>query len=145
MSNCCFCCFVFYYYYCYFSVKVRLAGGNSNTQGRVELAINDVWGTICDDKWTLKSAKVICLMLRLPEAIAAPGNSGFGAGFGKIWLDEVTCDGNEMSILNCRHLGLGVSTICDHSEDAGVICGNITGELMALLQDKRVHCCCCWW
>ncbi|CAH3132158.1 unnamed protein product, partial [Porites lobata] len=107
-------------------VKVRLAGSNSSTQGRVELSINDVWGTICDDKWTLKSATVICLMLGLPEAVAAPGNSGFGAGFGKIWLDEVTCDGNEMSILNCRHLGLGVSTICDHSEDAGVICGNIT-------------------
>lgn len=80
----------------------------------------------------MKSATVICHMLGLPRAHAAPGDSGFGAGSGKIWLDHVRCKGNEASIVDCSHLGLGVSTQCDHSEDAGVICGNITCELYIL-------------
>lgn len=110
------------------SVEVRLAGGNSSTQGRVEIAVNGMWGTICDDRWNLNSATVICHMLGLPQAYAAPGNSGFGPGTGTIWMDEVKCVGNEKSILDCNHLGLGASSQCQHHEDAGVICGNITCE-----------------
>ena len=108
------------------SVEVRLAEGNSSTQGRVEIAVNGMWGTICDDGWNLNSATVICRMLGLPRAHAAPGDSGFGAGTGKIWLDKVKCNGNEASIMDCDHLGLGAWAQCDHKEDAGVICGNIT-------------------
>lgn len=110
------------------SVEVRLAGGNTSTQGRVEIAVNGMWGTVCDDQWNLNSANVICHMLGLPQAHAAPGNSAFGPGTGTIWLDEVECTGNEKSILDCYHQGLGVSSQCRHYEDAGVICGNITCE-----------------
>lgn len=110
------------------SVEVRLVGGYSSTQGRVEIAVNGMWGTICDDPWNLNSATVICHMLGLPRACAAPGDSGFGQGTGKIWLNGVKCNGNEKSIIDCNHHGLGASTQCDHDEDVGVICGNITCE-----------------
>ena len=110
------------------SVEVRLAGGNTSRQGRVEMAVNGMWGTICDDGWNLNSANVICHMLGLPQAQAAPGDSGFGPGTGMIWLDVVKCIGNEKSILDCPHQGLGASSLCGHDEDAGVICGNITCE-----------------
>lgn len=90
--------------------------------------MNGMWGTICDDRWNLNSATVICRMLGLPQASAAPGDSGFGPGSGTIWLDEVSCVGDEKSILDCKHLGLGASSQCQHDEDAGVICGNITCE-----------------
>lgn len=95
-------------------------------QGRVEIGVNGIWGSICDDKWRLDSATVACKMLGLPNASAAPGDSSFGQGTGKIWLDKVKCTGNETSIIDCRHLGLGASSQCGHHEDAGVICGNIT-------------------
>ncbi|XP_078360980.1 uncharacterized protein LOC144645322 [Oculina patagonica] len=114
-------------------IEVRLAGGNSSTQGRVEIAVNGMWGTICDDRWNLNSATVICHMLGLPQAYAAPGNSGFGPGTGTIWMDEVKCVGNEKSILDCSHLGLGASSQCQHHEDAGVICGNITSFEVRLM------------
>lgn len=40
---------------------------------------------------------------------------------GRIWLDNVECEGDESTLLNCRFIGWGNSN-CDHSQDAGVIC-----------------------
>ena len=48
----------------------------------------------------------------------ARGNS---AGSGLIWLDDLECDGDEMSLFDCGHLGWGAHN-CDHSEDVAVTC-----------------------
>ena len=45
----------------------------------------------------------------------------FGSGFGIIHLDNVQCDGSELRLANCTHLGVGNHN-CLLSEDAGVIC-----------------------
>ena len=42
-------------------------------------------------------------------------------GAGQIWLDEVGCTGEEVSLLDCPSDPLG-SHNCVHSEDAGVRC-----------------------
>ena len=52
---------------------VRLADGN-HTAGRVEIYYNGMWGTICDDHWTLTEAGVICRELGFPGALAALSN-----------------------------------------------------------------------
>ncbi len=44
------------------------------------------------------------------------------AGTGRIWLDELRCTGNERSIFDCSHGGMGVNN-CGHAEDVGVSCG----------------------
>lgn len=45
----------------------------------------------------------------------------FGAGTGQIWLDDVTCQGNETSVFDCRHNDWGDNN-CHHDEDVGVDC-----------------------
>ncbi len=39
---------------------LRLADGNINNEGRVEICIGNVWGTVCDDVFTSVDAQVVC-------------------------------------------------------------------------------------
>lgn len=46
-------------------VNIRLKGGPGNYAGRVEVFYNNTWGTICDDAFGYREAKVICTQLGL--------------------------------------------------------------------------------
>ena len=89
----------------------------------MEIFNNGKWGTVCDDDWDIRDARVVCRQLGFPDAISAPGSAHFGAGSGQIWLDNVRCSGSESSIENCRHRGWGIEN-CGHGEDASVICSS---------------------
>ena len=124
------------------SGDVRLVGGN-RTAGRVEICFNGVWGTVCDDSWDTPDAQVVCRQLGLPwrgtytvvipislttppsphTAATALGFARFGGGTDPIHLDDVGCSGNESSLQECRHNGVGDHN-CGHIEDASVVCSD---------------------
>ena len=43
--------------------QLRLAGGNIPNEGRVEICMGNIWGTICDDSWDANDATVVCYQL----------------------------------------------------------------------------------
>uniref|UniRef100_A0A8P0PAR9 SRCR domain-containing protein n=1 Tax=Canis lupus familiaris TaxID=9615 RepID=A0A8P0PAR9_CANLF len=103
------------------SMAVRLVNGTGRCSGRVEVLIQGTWGTVCDDFWDLAEATVVCRQLQCGQAREAPTGAHFGAGSGKIMLDDVQCVGSESHLGQCVHSGEARHN-CGHLEDAGVIC-----------------------
>ena len=42
---------------------IRLADGENQYQGRVEVCLHGNWGTVCDDSWDNRDARVVCNQL----------------------------------------------------------------------------------
>ena len=42
---------------------VRLLDGQTPDDGRVEICLNGVWGSVCDDFWDVSDAIVVCRQL----------------------------------------------------------------------------------
>ncbi|XP_062606638.1 uncharacterized protein LOC134268410 [Saccostrea cucullata] len=104
----------------HYNVYVRLVGGTSASEGRVEV-YHYKWGTICDDNWDNSDARVVCRMLGYSGSYTAYGSAHYGEGTGQIWLDDVSCSGSESSLIQCIHPEWGVHN-CRHHEDASVKC-----------------------
>ena len=122
-------------------VAVRLVDGPDDASGRVEVYYNGTWGTVCDDNWDIDDARVVCKQLGFRYTLNAYGSARYGGGNGPIWLDKVECSGSESSIFSCKHAGVG-NHYCNHSEDAGVKCGNTKGKnrLCSALYDWLTTC-----
>ena len=120
------------------AVEVRLQGSSKPNEGYIEIKpSNGTWGGICDDFFDKSEADVICRMAGYPHGAefawqgTRGGNStinhSFGHGSGSILLDDVYCNGNEDSILQCTHKEWGDNNCHDgHTkkthEWAGVTC-----------------------
>ena len=61
----------------------------------------------------------------------------YGSGSGPIWLGDVDCTGNEMSLAECPHTGWGVHS-CNYGYryDVSIICGE------SKCRQPSSHCCC---
>lgn len=46
---------------------IRLRG-DTDISGRVEICINNDWGTVCDNQWDNTDARVACVQLGLPSS-----------------------------------------------------------------------------
>ena len=86
------------------------------------------WGTICDDKWDIRDAMVVCRQLGYAFTIRAIQGKDVPDGFGPIWLDDVTCTGSEQNLSSCSHNGWENEN-CLHREDAGVEC-SLAGKII---------------
>ena len=117
---------------------LRLVGGTTIYGGRVEVCINNMWGTVCDDGWSTQDAIVVCKQLGFDStgtmsrtltkysltsisagATALRGSASFGVGNGQIWLSQVSCNDDKRSCMDCS---ASQPDHCSHHQDAGVRC-----------------------
>ncbi|XP_071480642.1 scavenger receptor cysteine-rich domain superfamily protein-like [Diadema antillarum] len=104
--------------------SVRLVDGSVDSEGRVEVFLDDTWGAICDNLWGPEDAEVVCKQLGYVGADLALVASPFQRGNSPVLLDKVQCNGLESNISTCQHAGIGVKS-CHESQTAGVTCTTV--------------------
>nr|KAG5697333.1 hypothetical protein BaRGS_004059 [Batillaria attramentaria] len=76
------------------SIQYRLQDGPSPAEGRVEIAVGGVWGTVCDLYWDDRDAAVLCRTLNYSDGYAVRGafygqvklNLGLNASMGAVMV-----------------------------------------------------------
>ncbi|CAI8023561.1 Scavenger receptor cysteine-rich domain superfamily protein [Geodia barretti] len=102
---------------------MRLAGGGTEAEGRVEVCFNSRWGTVCDNRWNENSTAVACKHLGFSETVNESryfSSDKFGKGIGPVLIDYINCTGLEGSLLRCNHFTHASG--CSHDSDVGVTC-----------------------
>ena len=123
--------------------SVRLVGGNTLLEGRVELFLLDHWGTVCDYDWDFADATVVCRQLGYPRAIEAPRYAAFGAGSGPSWYYSLNCTGTEHNLTECSKSNYNFGRACSHSRDAGAVCSSQFHTLFFIYLCALWKLCCC--
>ena len=114
---------------------IRLINGQTIYEGRVEVCVNNNWGTVCDDFWDNTDASVVCRQAGFSDQNAtARSFAFFGQGTDPIVLDDVRCTGTESRLIDCPYTAIDN---CNHFEDAGVTCQPCRFELSIHTSIKR--------
>ncbi|NXK98139.1 C163A protein, partial [Formicarius rufipectus] len=114
--------------------RVRLVGSPGHCAGRVEVYASGTWSTICQERWDLQDATVVCRELGCGAALEALGSARFGPGTGTLWPYIADCNGTEESLWECPR---SEQRECRHGAGAGAVCSE---QLSLRLADGRGRC-----
>lgn len=137
------------------------SGGETCLEGRLEICINNAWGTVCNNLFTSDEANIVCDNLELTGGkcrsclfvdlltqngcllgtrVGSPqliGNS-FGLGSGPIFLDQLRCNTFHSNLLDCpRGVPLG-ATQCSHTQDVAMQCAGLYCVCMCQFIQREV-------
>ena len=102
--------------------SLRLVGGGSRCDGRVEIFQHGMWGRVLDDEWDMQEASVVCRQLRCGEAGTAYNPPKPERGTGPVGLRGVRCAGHEANLALCNTSLPESAPAAGVAEDVGVVC-----------------------
>lgn len=101
------------------SRAVRLVGGNSPSEGRVQVYSDGVWNGICEDDLNNRAATVVCRSLGLGFGVVDTQASYISARQTVNDVISLNCTGYESNLGHCQ---LSRKVDCNNVGSAGVIC-----------------------
>ena len=138
---------------------VRLVDGRTPVDGRVEICLHGLWGSVCDDDWAVRDAAVVCQQLdygggkpHTPVilflcntacmSVSVPLSEHRVLSNGTFYhLDDVACTGNENLLADCSHAGVGEHNCGVQQEEAGVICNGRFFRFSLVVTIPCINCC----
>ena len=111
---------------------VRLVGGPTTKEGRLQVNINGEWGSVCDFGWTIESAAIACHQMGLvlnPEDWRLERNEVPAADESEqILMSNVRCQELDTDIRKCKMAeGFGdLVNSCSHEYNVGLRCHDVS-------------------
>lgn len=108
-------------------VPIRLLGGRTPNEGRLQVRIDDKWGTVCNYRWNIINAALVCNQLGLalnPDDWFLEPNQIPNAGTTEdILLSNVECTEFDHDITQCKaETRDNFENSCTHDNDVGIRC-----------------------
>ncbi|TRY69634.1 hypothetical protein DNTS_032750 [Danionella cerebrum] len=131
-------------------LQVRLSGGRSVYEGRVEVRVGQRWGSVCSEGWGTTEAMVLCRQLGLGFSLHAITETWYwdGSNTTEMVMSGVKCTGEEMALSQCQH---HKNVQCQKAAarfSAGVICSETASDLVlnaplvqqtSYIEDRPLH------
>ncbi|KAL7298469.1 hypothetical protein TKK_0008256 [Trichogramma kaykai] len=111
-------------------VPVRLLGGKTIKEGRLQLRVGEKWGTVCNYGWTMRDAALVCHQLGLtldPDNWYMERSDIPRAGTNEdIVLSNIQCTEDDVDISRCKaETADEFENSCTHENDVGVRCTDV--------------------
>jgi len=100
---------------------VRLVGGASPNEGKVEIYHDKSWGSVCDDEFDAIDGTVVCQQLGYARLKRYSESTHPNLHNDIIWLDDVNCSSSHVRLADCSSRGWGIND-CHHSDDVSIVC-----------------------
>uniref|UniRef100_A0A8C2CQ08 Lysyl oxidase homolog n=1 Tax=Cyprinus carpio TaxID=7962 RepID=A0A8C2CQ08_CYPCA len=124
-------------------LRIRIVGGRTDHEGRVEVQVKSRWGTVCSDNWTTREAMVACRQLGLRYCLHAITETWYwdSSNVTEMVLSGVKCKGDEMTLTDCQHHSVVSCKRAGAQFSAGVICSDTASDLVlnAPLVEQTVY------
>ena len=91
---------------CIAITDIRLINGTYKNQGRLEVQVSGIWGTVCLNSWGADESNIACRQLGYSKALFAVSTTVSDDEIPK-WLERMNCSGNEAFIWNRANNGIG--------------------------------------
>jgi len=115
---------------------VRLVGGGSSCQGRLEVNVNGEWGQVCDDGFSRREAAVACRQLLFSGYHAySSGRAPFGSSGLDFRADDMSCSAAMSTLSECE---FSSDHNCDEDEVVSLICSECNEPPSSVAQSVRL-------